>query len=394
MEVRAIVFSVVLAGLGGVTGNVSCVAAQQAAAQQPASPTRVVGAITAVDGKTITVKTDAGASVSLPVGDGAKISRTAPDAKTLAGATPIQLTDLAIGDRVLIAVHPGPDGSTPTATTIIAVKQADIAQKQHAQQSDWQHRGVGGVVKSVDAAAGVVTIASGARTLSIHTSPKTVVRRYDPASIKFSDAKTSSLDQIHVGDQLQALGNRTGDDVEADEIVAGSFRNIAGTIISADAASGTITVNDLATKKPTVIRVAADSQLHKLSAETAQTLAARFKSGGAGKADSAPATAPPGSGQMGSRGGSNPNGGAGSGGGYGQRSGDLAEMIKHAPAIQIADLHKGDAVMIVATQGASEAATAVSVLAGVEPILTASASQNMFSASWNLGGSASGEGAQ
>lgn len=388
---------VVLAVFGVPAAFMPCVVVAQQTAAQPASASRVVGAITAIDGKTITVKTDAGASVMLPVGDGARISRTAPDAKTLAGATPIQLTDLAIGDRVLIAVHPGPDGSTPTATTIISVKQADIAQKQHAEQSDWQRRGVGGVVKSVDAAAGTVTIAAGARTLTIHVTPKTVVRRYDPASIKFADAKASSLDQIHAGDQLQALGNRSGDAIEADEIVAGSFRNIAGTVISVDAAAGTITVNDLATKKPMMIHVAADSQLHKLSAETAQTLAARFKSAGAGRADSAAAApAQAGNGPAGNRGGANSGGGSGSGpgSGYGQRSGDLSEMLQHAPAIQLSELHKGDAVMIVATEGASETATAVTVLAGVEPILTASASQNMFSASWNLGGGASGEGAQ
>jgi hypothetical protein len=52
--------------------------------------------------------------------------------------------------------------------------------------------------------------------------------------------------------------------------------------------------------------------------------------------------------------------------------------------------------MIVATQGTSNAATAVTMLAGVEPILSASpsASQNVFSASWNLGGGGAAEGTQ
>lgn len=51
--------------------------------------------------------------------------------------------------------------------------------------------------------------------------------------------------------------------------------------------------------------------------------------------------------------------------------------------------------MIVATQGTPEAATAVTLIAGVEPILTApsSASQSMFSASWNLGGGGASEAA-
>ncbi|MBV8673702.1 MAG: hypothetical protein JOZ33_09740 [Acidobacteriaceae bacterium] len=63
-------------------------------------------------------------------------------------------------------------------------------------------------------------------------------------------------------------------------------------------------------------------------------------------------------------------------------------MLQRTPTVQLSELHKGDAVMIVATQGTPEAATAVTLLAGVEPILRApsSASQSMFSASWNLGG--------
>ena len=50
--------------------------------------------------------------------------------------------------------------------------------------------------------------------------------------------------------------------------------------------------------------------------------------------------------------------------------------------------------MVVATQGTPDAATAVTLLAGVEPILTASATQNMFSASWNLGGGGDSAGTQ
>jgi hypothetical protein len=44
--------------------------------------------------------------------------------------------------------------------------------------------------------------------------------------------------------------------------------------------------------------------------------------------------------------------------------------------------------MIVATEGASDTATAITLLAGVEPMLQAStkASQSLFSSSWSLGG--------
>jgi hypothetical protein len=59
-------------------------------------------------------------------------------------------------------------------------------------------------------------------------------------------------------------------------------------------------------------------------------------------------------------------------------------------------LHKGDAVMIVATSGNPDEATAIRLVAGVEPMLQASTSgsQNMFSSAWSLGGGSSGGGDQ
>jgi hypothetical protein len=64
------------------------------------------------------------------------------------------------------------------------------------------------------------------------------------------------------------------------------------------------------------------------------------------------------------------------------------------PPATLADLQKGDAVMIVATEGtASGGVTAITLLGGVEAILASSgsASQAMFMSPWNLGGAPSGE---
>jgi Domain of unknown function (DUF5666) len=385
---------ILLGGLGATLAVPASAAPWQEAVQQQAS--RLVGAITAINGKSLTVQPSSGAPTTVTVSDTARILQTAPGAKTLAEATPIQLTDLSVGDRVLIAIHPGADGS-PMATTVVAVKQAAIAQAQQAEQADWQHRGVGGLVKTVDASAGTVTIAAGARMLTIHVTPKTVIRRYDPESIKFSDAKPSTLAQIQPGDQLRARGDRNADgsEVTADEIVTGSFRNIAGLVVSSDPAAKTVTVNDLTTKKPVVIHISADSQLHKLPPEMAQSLAIRFKNGGGRPqgAGQGPQVGTP-------QGGPSPAGAPESGqagghpGGGGGRSGDLNQFLERTPVLQISELHKGDAVMVVATQGTPDAATAVTLLAGVEPILTASATQNMFSASWNLGGGGDSAGTQ
>jgi hypothetical protein len=84
-----------------------------------------------------------------------------------------------------------------------------------------------------------------------------------------------------------------------------------------------------------------------------------------------------GSGQRGGQSGGGPWAGQGGGGG------DMQQMLSRAPAIQLADLKKGDAVMLVSTDGATDV-TAITLLAGVEPLLEApAASQNMLN-NWSM----------
>lgn len=350
-----------------------------AAAGHAQSPTRVVGTVTTISGRVLTVKPDQGTPSTVTVSDTARILRAEPGAKKLSTATPMPFTDIAVGDRVLALVHGN------TASIVIAMKHADIAQRQEAQAADWRRRGAAGLVKAVDTAAGTITIASGARTLVIHVTPATVIRRYSAESAQFADAKPSTLSEIHPGDQLRVLGDKNADEsqITAAEIVSGSFRNIAGTILSINADEHALTVNDLLGKKQIVIHINADSQMHKLPPEMAQALASRLKHFGAGGAGRNERHMP-----VAQQGGSAANPGAPGAG----RRGDLSQMLERTPTVTLTDLHQGDAVIIVATHGTPGSASAVTVLAGVEPILKAfpSGNQSMFSASWNLTGGAPG----
>jgi len=64
-------------------------------------------------------------------------------------------------------------------------------------------------------------------------------------------------------------------------------------------------------------------------------------------------------------------------------------MLSRMPAVRVSDLNKGDAVMLVATEGSSASGpTAITLLAGVEPILTAAPVGTRAStilSPWNLG---------
>ena len=72
-------------------------------------------------------------------------------------------------------------------------------------------------------------------------------------------------------------------------------------------------------------------------------------------------------------------------------------MLNRMPVLQIAEIQKGDAVMIVATEGsATTQPTAVNLIGGVEPILTAAPNGMGAAASllspWNLGAGGAGDG--
>jgi len=341
------------------------------------APSRFLGTITSIAGNTLTVKTDADGARQVDVPATAVIKRIAPGQKDLNTADTIQFSDLATGDRVLVKLDPDAPAGASQALQIVAIKQADVAQRQQKDSEDWQLRGVGGLVKSVDNTAGVIVLTSGvgaaAKTITIHTSKATILKRYAPASVSYDAAQPATIDAIHAGDQLRARGAKSADgtEVDAEEVISGTFRNISGEIASTDTASSTFVVKDLATKKQVTIHITPDAQMRRLPDMMARLLAARLNgaANGARSGSAQPAA--------GGAGAANP--GAGSRG----QGGDPQQFLNRAPAIQFADLKKGDAVMLVSTDGATEV-TAITLLAGVEPLLEAPAASQSLLNNWSM----------
>jgi len=395
--------------LCSISGN-SSLNAQEA----PAATAKAVGTVKTASGKSITLSAEGGNEINIVVQDGARLLRIEPGEKDLKNAAPLQLQDLQPGDRILVRGSNGPDGKSLLAVSVIAMKKADLAEKHAHEREEWQKHGIGGLVSAIDPATGAITILTSAlganKSVTVHISKDTVLRRYAPGSVKFDDATPAPLAQIKVGDQLRARGSRTADgaDLTADEVVSGSFRNIAGTIGSIDASAGTISVSDLETKKPVVVKVSDSSQLRKLPPAMAQRIAARLKgtpadaqAGAAGNATPAAGASgqkPPDAAGQRAEGGLRPGGAPGaeqSGGQGGGQGGapDLQQAIGRMPPATLADLQKGDAVMIVATSGSQDGSVvAITLLAGVEPILQASPSggQSILTP-WNLGSSPGGD---
>ncbi len=374
-----------------------------------AQVTKAVGTIKSIQADSITVAAESGGEIMARLTSSTKILRVPPGEKDLKNAAILQPQDLQPGDRVLVRgqASTSGDGHAITALSVIVMKQGDVAAKQQHDRDDWQKRGAGGLVTKVDPSAGVITISSGGtdanRSIAVHVAKETILRRYAPGSVNFDDAKPAPaseiMPQIKPGDQLRARGTRNADgsELSAEEVVTGSFRNIAGTIKAIDAGNNTMTVQDAISKGAVVVKVSPDSQMKKLPAEMAQRIAMRFKnaSGAAGGGgDQAGANGQATSGQ-----GTPPNAGAtrpatesqtgrgpgGSPGGNGPP--DLQRMLSRLPNSKLADLQKGDAVMIVSTEGGpGDGVTAITLLAGVDAILTASPNRSASSllSPWSL----------
>jgi len=371
--------------------------AQENPQTSPAAATaKAVGTIKAISGSNLTVSSDSGTPISVTVQDSTRMLRTEPGAKDLKSATPITLPELQSGDRVLVRGKMGEDGKSLVASSLIVIKGGDVAAKQQQDREDWQKRGTGGLVTAVDTAAGSITISNstmgGTKSTIIRVSKDTLVRRYSPDSVKFDDATPGTIDQIKVGDQLRARGARSADGSElaAEEIVSGTFRNIAGTVISTDASNSSLSVQDLSTKKPVTLKVNADSQLRSLPAMVAQRIAARLKGGSSPGSSGTGAAGQPAPAKAGAMPAAN--------GGTARPGGDFQQMLNRMPPVTLADLQKGTAVMIVATEGtASSQPTAVTLLTGVDAILTASPDSGraaMLLSPWNLGGADAAAGNQ
>lgn len=360
-------------------------AAQAAASTTPAPATaRQIGTIQAIAPASLQVTSDKGETISVVLAAETKVVQLAVGSTDLKTAQPASITDLAVGDRVLVLGAAGDTPSSITARRLVLMKSSDIARQRAAEQAGWQH-GTGGLVSAVDPASGQVTIKSGVRTILIATGPSTILRRYAPTSARFEDATRSTLATLHVGDQLRVRGERAADgSIKADEIISGSFQHLSGIIQAVDTAAGQLTLRDSKTHKSTILSVTAGTAIHELPPEVADRFAARARAGAAAHAaptrTAAPATTPETADAASPRTG----------------GGDLSQVVSRLPLLPLSDLKVGDTVMAVGAEGNAGAVTAVTILGGVQAILAAApeGGAEMTLSPWSVGGGAETGGSQ
>jgi hypothetical protein len=337
------------------------------AAQTPPS-SHLSGTVTLINPSSnqITLKTEKG-DLIFTTSERTQIVHPQPGVNDPKQWPKLTLAEISAGDNVVAYYRGAVEAKPLLATSLVVRTQADLSQLAQKELEDWKKRGTSGNVTAVDAAAKTITLKAGPRTYTVQLGEKTVVRRYSPDSAKPADARPATLADVSVGDQANVLGNKGADGttIAAEMVYAGTFRQIAATINSIDPASGEMKVTDLLTKKPLVIRVTPDTTMKKLQEQLAQMLARRYQGGRGGAA-----------------------GGEGRGAGGGGRGGDIGSMIDRLPAMSLTELKPKDAVMVSTTAGSDPTkVTAIMLLAGVEPILTAAptATRDIMSG-WNLGG--------
>jgi hypothetical protein len=348
------------------------------------TPPKQLGTVKTVTPDGLTLTNAAGQDYTVTVPAGTSILSVPPNSKDLKTATPAQLTDVVVGDRVLVTGSASDTGTTLTARRVIVMKSSAIADTHEQEEAAWAAGG-GGIVKTVDSATGVIVVSHGLKPMTVTVTPTTVIKRYSPDSVRAEDAVASSIADIHPGDQLRVRGAKAADgsSITADAILTGTFKNYSGLIASIDATAHTITLKDLATKKTVTVAVTANSDVRRIPPMLAARVAARMHGGAAGP-DAAHAPAAP------------PAGGDDTDRARAGRAGmDLSQMLSRLPTETLAGLKAGDAVMIVATSpsAGSNQATAVTLLAGVESILSASPNgETMTLSPWSVGGDMPTEG--
>ena len=119
---------------------------------------KAVGTVKSISGNSLVLQADSGAEITVTFADSARIVRTKPGETDLKSATPIHISDIATGDRLATRGQLG-EGNSLVASVAIVMARSDVAERQQREGEEWR-RGVGGIVKDVNATSGRVTIAN------------------------------------------------------------------------------------------------------------------------------------------------------------------------------------------------------------------------------------------
>jgi hypothetical protein len=350
-------------------------------AQETARPAqnRMVGVVTAIDATTgqLTVRTDEGASVQIATDAKTAILRVPPGETDPAKAARITLAELAVGDRLFARGTVSADGKAIAARQVVITNGAAVAQQQERDREEQRRRRIVGRVTAINPQAREITVMvrsrEGGEAVTIVAPDNVRLLRYAPDSLNPKDARPGTLNDVAVGDQVRAQGDRSADGKRftAEEIISGAFQRVGGVITAINAANNEITVRNEQTGKSLTITLGPKSALRRLTPEVAATFGERrgrrggdnARGGEAGAGGATPSQPARPEAQA-----NNDGANAEGRGGRPPRAGgrNFQDRLENLPAITLADLKKGDMVLVNGTTAAADSSrlTAISLLTG------------------------------
>src|SRR5829696_449566 len=120
-----------------------------------------IGEVKTIDpaAKQLTIKTDAGSTVTVALSDKTTYKKLAPGEQSLTNATDVAFTDLAEGDRVMARGNVSGDQKSVPALMVIVMTKGDLAKKADAERAEWRRRGLLGVITALKPETKEITIA-------------------------------------------------------------------------------------------------------------------------------------------------------------------------------------------------------------------------------------------
>ncbi|MCA1637192.1 MAG: hypothetical protein LC768_02450, partial [Acidobacteria bacterium] len=158
-------------------------------------PNLAAGEVTSVTENKIVLQTRDGA-IDVVLSTATQYKRVPADNPSLKAATSSSLTDIGIGDKLLVTGQVSADKKTFPAKAVYLMTKSDITQRQTKEHEEWKTRGISGRVASVNPQTSEITVSvrgiTGERTTILKLKDKANFRRYAVDSVRFSEAKDST----------------------------------------------------------------------------------------------------------------------------------------------------------------------------------------------------------
>ena len=212
------------------------------------------GEVTAVESGKIVLQTKDG-MIDVMISDKTAFKKVSPENPKIATAVEAAFSEIGVGDKLLVTGEVAADKKSVPAKNVYLMSKSAIAEKQVKESEQWKTRGISGRVTNLNFEKNEITIVvrslTGESNVVITPKENSLIKRYVPNSIKYSEAKPSNIKEIFIGDVVRALGDKSVDGAafKAEELISGAFQTVGGKVKSIDAAKNEVVIEDIKTKK-------------------------------------------------------------------------------------------------------------------------------------------------